>query len=177
MRAVFVIPLAGFLILGLIAAVGLYTHLSGSRQPDQLPSMLIGKAAPDRPLAGLDGSPPRPLLSNQENRFQLVNFFASWCAPCRAEAPALMSLSSRLSIIGIAYKDKPADTIRFLEQFGNPYQIIGLDPDGQAGLDWGIYGVPESFLLDPAGKVLFRHAGPIDRAVMDRIGDLLEQAK
>ena len=177
MRPLFLLPLAGFAVLLLLFAAGLYTQLSGSRKPDQLPSMLVGKLPPDRPLPGLKAEPPRPLLAESKGNWLLVNFFASWCAPCRAEAPALASLSEKMTIIGIAYKDKPADTLEFLGRYGNPYQRIGVDLDGKAGLDWAIYGVPESFLLAPDGRVVLRHAGPVDRAVLADIETRLETGK
>ena len=177
MRALFLLPLAGFALLLLLFAAGLYTQLSGSRKPDQLPSMLVGQMPPDRPLPGLKAEPPRPLLAGTRGDWLLVNFFASWCAPCRAEAPALASLSEKMTIIGIAYKDKPADTQKFLSQYGNPYQRIGVDLDGKAGLDWAIYGVPESYLLAPDGRVLLRHAGPVDRALLADIEAKLEAGR
>jgi len=177
MRPLFVLPLAGFALLLLLFAAGLYTQLSGSRQPDQLPSMLVGQLPPDRPLPGLNAEPPRRLLDASRGDWLLVNFFASWCAPCRAEAPALANLSEKMTIIGIAYKDKPLDTQKFLNQFGNPYRRIGVDLDGKAGLDWAIYGVPESFLLAPDGRVVLRHAGPVDRALLEDIEARLETGR
>lgn len=177
MRPLFILPLAGFAVLLVMFAVALNAQLSGSRKPDQLPSMLIGQLPPDRPLPGLSGEAARALLAGTKGDWLLVNFFASWCAPCRAEAPALASLSEKMTIIGIAYKDKPADTQKFLSQYGNPYRRIGVDLDGKAGLDWAIYGVPESYLLAPDGRVLLRHAGPVDRALLEDIKARLETRK
>jgi cytochrome c biogenesis protein CcmG/thiol:disulfide interchange protein DsbE len=97
----------------------------------------------------------------------LVNFFASWCAPCRAEAPALEMLSKRVAILGIAYKDRSEDTTAFLQQYGNPFQAIGMDADGRTGIEWGVYGVPETYLLDSNGVVKLRHAGPLTRGVLE----------
>ncbi|MDB4853086.1 DsbE family thiol:disulfide interchange protein, partial [Alphaproteobacteria bacterium] len=116
-----------------------------------------------------------PLLQDRQaelalDKFQgkplLVNFFASWCAPCRAEAPALEQLSEQITIIGIAYKDRRSDTTEFLQQYGNPFNAIGMDIDGQAGIAWGVYGVPETYLIDTAGRILWRHAGPLTRDVI-----------
>ena len=97
----------------------------------------------------------------------LVNFFASWCAPCRSEAPALEMLSKRVAIFGIAYKDRGEDTTAFLQQYGNPFQAIGMDADGRTGIKWGVYGVPETYLLDANGVVKLRHAGPLTRGVLE----------
>ncbi|MGB0689877.1 MAG: DsbE family thiol:disulfide interchange protein, partial [Candidatus Puniceispirillum sp.] len=96
------------------------------------------------------------------------NYFASWCAPCRAEAPALGLLSQRIDIVGIAYKDRLEDTNKFLAEYGNPFHAIMVDKDGMAAISWGVYGVPETFILDENGTVLFRHAGPITRAVLEQ---------
>ncbi|HCM08950.1 MAG TPA: DsbE family thiol:disulfide interchange protein, partial [Alphaproteobacteria bacterium] len=89
--------------------------------------------------------------------------------PCRAEAPALAILEEDIRILGIAYKDKPADTRTFLQQYGNPFVAIGVDRDGAGGMALGVYGVPETFLLDADGTILLRHAGPIDRRVLEDI--------
>ena len=99
--------------------------------------MLIGKPAPDVPLPLLQNSRAELALDAYRGQPLLVNFFASWCAPCRAEAPALEHLSNQISAIGIAYKDRPQDTLQFLEQYGNPFVAIGRDDDGRAGMAWG----------------------------------------
>ena len=174
----FFIPLTTFLGLAIIGGMALQGTLSGSRNPNQLPSVLIGKAAPDLPL---------PLLKNRQGELALVafrgqpllvNFFASWCAPCRAEAPALEQLSETISVIGIAYKDRHPDTMKFLEQYGNPFTIIGIDDDGRAGIAWGVYGVPETYLIDAAGLIRWRHAGPLTRDVIaDQLQPLMAGMK
>ena len=165
-RPTFFIPLIAFLGLVVIGGLALQGTLSGSRNPNQLPSVLIGKPAPDVPLPLLQNSRAELALDAYRGQPLLVNFFASWCAPCRAEAPALEHLSNQISIIGIAYKDRPQDTLQFLEQYGNPFVAIGRDDDGRAGMAWGVYGVPETYLIDPSGEIKWRHAGPLTRDVI-----------
>ena len=165
----FILPLIGFLILAGFAAAALFATLSGSRNPAQLPSVLIGKRAPATPVPLLDNGMATLDLADFAGEPLLVNFFASWCAPCRAEAPALALLAESVIVIGIAYKDKPADTSAFLTQFGNPFSAIGVDRDGRLGFAWGVYGVPESYVIGSDGTVLLRHAGPIDRRVLDEV--------
>ena len=165
----FILPLIGFLILAGFAAAALFATLSGSRNLAQLPSVLIGERAPTTPVPLLDNGMATLDLADFAGEPLLVNFFASWCAPCRAEAPALALLAKSVTVIGIAYKDKPADTNAFLTQFGNPFSAIGVDRDGRLGFAWGVYGVPESYVIGSDGTVLLRHAGPIDRRVLDEV--------
>jgi cytochrome c biogenesis protein CcmG/thiol:disulfide interchange protein DsbE len=165
----FILPLIGFLILAGFAAAALFATLSGSRNPAQLPSVLIGKRAPATPVPLLDNGMATLDLADFAGEPLLVNFFASWCAPCRAEAPALALLAESVTVIGIAYKDKPVDTTAFLTQFGNPFSAIGVDRDGRLGFAWGVYGVPESYVIGSDGTVLLRHAGPINRRVLDEV--------
>ena len=168
-RLSFILPLFGFVVLLVISGVALFSTLSGTRDITQLPSVLIGKPPPQTELALLSEATEFVDFSAFSGEVIAVNFFASWCAPCRAEAPALEQLSQSLPIIGIAYKDKPEDTTRFLEQYGNPFRQIGMDNDGRAGLAWGLYGVPETYLIDRQGKIVLRHAGPVDRNVMEQL--------
>ena len=165
-RPTFFIPLIAFLGLVIIGGLALQGTLSGSRNPNQLPSVLIGKPAPDMPLPLLQNSRAELALDAYRGQPLLVNFFASWCAPCRAEAPALEHLSNQISTVGIAYKDRPQDTLQFLEQYGNPFVAIGRDDDGRAGMAWGVYGVPETYLIDSSGQIKWRHAGPLTRDVI-----------
>ena len=165
-RLTFFIPLIAFLGLAIIGGLALQGTLSGSRNPNQLPSVLIGKPTPDVPLPLLQNNQAKLTLDAYRGQPLLVNFFASWCAPCRAEAPALEHLSNQISIIGIAYKDRPQDTMKFLQQYGNPFVAIGRDDDGRAGMAWGVYGVPETYLIAPSGRIKWRHAGPLTRDVI-----------
>ena len=167
-RLSFLLPVLAFAVLALFGAIALYSTLSGSRDPAQLPSVLVGKPAPQTTLQRL-GQRDENSVTMTEFRGQplLVNFFASWCAPCRAEAPALEMLSKDITIFGIAYKDRSEDTAEFLQQFGNPFQAVGMDIDGRNGIRWGVYGVPETYLLDRNGVVVLRHAGPITRGIIE----------
>ena len=169
LRASFLIPLVAFLVLAGFATAALMATLRGERDVSQLPSTMIGKAVPDVVLPRLDAEAGDVGPAQFAGAPLLVNVFASWCAPCQAEAPALAILEEDIRILGIAYKDKPADTRTFLQQYGNPFVAIGVDRDGAGGMALGVYGVPETFLLDADGTILLRHAGPIDRRVLEDI--------
>ena len=171
LRLSFLLPLLAFAILALVGSIALYSTLLGNRDPTQLPSVLVSKLAPQTTLQRLRQRDHINENSITLKKFHgqplLVNFFASWCAPCRAEAPALEMLSKRVAILGIAYKDRGEDTTAFLQQYGNPFQAIGMDADGRTGIEWGVYGVPETYLLDANGVVKLRHAGPLTRGVLE----------
>ncbi|PSJ62070.1 DsbE family thiol:disulfide interchange protein [Pseudaminobacter soli (ex Li et al. 2025)] len=154
------LPLAIFLVL---AAVFLSQLLSG-RDISAVPSALIGRTAPETKLPPLDGIALPGLDSSAfAGKVTLVNVFASWCAPCREEHPVLMALSQdkRFDLVGMNYKDKPENARRFLGDLGNPYRAIGADEAGRTAIDWGVYGVPETFVIGRDGKVAFKHVGPI----------------
>ena len=168
-RLAFIIPLAGFLILAGFAAVALMATLSGERDMSQLPSAMVDKPAPSIALPDLMDQTGTVSVADFAGQPILVNVFASWCAPCRAEAPALELLSRETTIMGIAYKDRPEDTKAFLKDYGDPFAGIGVDRDGAAGMAWGVYGVPETYLIGADGTILLRHAGPIDRRVLEDI--------
>ena len=168
-RLSFLIPLVGFLVLAGFATLALFATLSGERDVTQLPSAMLGKPAPTTPLPDLMNDGAAVSVADLRGGPFLVNVFASWCAPCRAEAPALALLAEDIRIMGIAYKDKPEDSRRFLTQYGNPFTAVGVDRDGAAGMAWGVYGVPETFLVDADGTIVLRHAGPIDRRVLDEV--------
>lgn len=164
-RLWFLLPVLLFLVLAGYFALS----LRPDRDPHELPSALIGKEAPAFDLAVLRGTGTlsRDGLAGQP---VLINFFASWCVPCRVEHPLLMRLAQQehLPLYGIAYKDKPEDSARLLAQLGDPYKIIGLDRDGHVGLDFGVYGVPETYVLDRNGHVRRRFVGPLTAEVVEK---------
>jgi len=146
--------------------------------PDQLPSAIEGQTAPVVQVAALGTGPKLTDAMLREPGVKLVNFWASWCAPCRAEHPVLKTLSAEgVTILGVNYKDKPEAALRFLKELGNPYAATGADDSGRMGLDWGLYGVPETFVIDGNGTVILRHAGPITANIVEeRIRPALAQA-
>jgi cytochrome c biogenesis protein CcmG, thiol:disulfide interchange protein DsbE len=138
-----------------------------TRDPSRIPSPLIGKAAPALRLATLDGG----VIDTGALGAQpvLVNFWASWCPPCLEEHPLLMELArTGVRIIGLNYKDDPAAARQWLARHGNPFALIAQDRDGRAGLDWGVYGVPETFVVDAQGVIRHKHIGPLTRAAYEQ---------
>ncbi len=156
-RALYLLPV--LLFLGLAGYFVL--ALQPGYDPHVLPSVMIDKEAPAFSLAGLSGDG----ISREglKGKPFVVNFFASWCVPCREEHPLLMRLSEKehIPLYGIAYKDRPEDSRRLLTQFGNPYRAVGIDNDGRAGLDFGVYGVPETYLVDGSGHIRKKFTGPM----------------
>jgi cytochrome c biogenesis protein CcmG, thiol:disulfide interchange protein DsbE len=152
----FLLPAALFAVLLVAFAMGL------GHDPRLLPSAMIDRPAPDFTLPGLDGGAGLA-RRDLDGKTTLVNFFASWCLPCREEQRELMALSRRpgITLDGIAYKDKIADSRAFLDRFGNPFARIGVDAAGGTAIDFGVYGVPETYLIDRSGHIRYRHVGPL----------------
>ncbi|MGE0745425.1 MAG: DsbE family thiol:disulfide interchange protein [Rhodospirillales bacterium] len=161
-RLRYVLPAAAFVALALVLAYYLAGIGAGVRTPNALPSVFLDKPAPAfklPPIEGMQGG-----LSNADlgRRTVLVNVFASWCPPCHAEHPLLLQLAKDgVVVYGINVKDKPADAKAFLDRLGNPYARIGADTTGRASIDWGVYGYPETFVVDKDGRVRYRHVGQI----------------
>ncbi len=159
-------------------AVLFYTGMQ-RENPNALPSVRIGQPAPAMTLVALGGAEKLTAEALSEPGVKLVNYWASWCAPCRAEHPNLMALAEEgIPIYGINYKDDPDKAQAFLEELGNPYAAMGADESGRTGIDWGLYGVPETFVIDSNGVVTFRFPGPItQRALESQVRPAIEAAE
>ncbi len=146
----------------LFAGLAATFYLGMQREnPDELPSAREGGMAPPVALAPLGDAPTFDSADLQADGVKLVNYWASWCAPCRAEHPMLETLAGEgIPIYGINYKDQPRNATAFLEELGNPYAAMGAD-EGRTALDWGLYGVPETYVIDGDGRIVLRFAGPI----------------
>ena len=163
-RFVLLVPLIAFLALA-----ALFYFRLGAGDPNRLPSALIGRPAPQTdlpPIAGLmrDGQPvPGLAAADFVGKVTLVNVWASWCVPCHDEAPILMKLAQdqRFRLAGINYKDQGDNARRFLGRYGNPFAASGADTNGRAAIEWGVYGVPETFVVGRDGKIAFKLVGPI----------------
>lgn len=153
----FIIPIALFALLGVLLAVGL------KLDPRKIPSPLVDKPLPAFSLPTLDN--PSRSLSNEDfkGKVVVINVWASWCAACRQEHPLLMEVAraKQVPLIGLNYKDKRDDAQRVLQTEGNPYEVSLVDADGRIGIDWGVYGVPETFVIDKTGVIRYKYIGPI----------------
>ncbi|HEY0213493.1 MAG TPA: DsbE family thiol:disulfide interchange protein [Paenirhodobacter sp.] len=151
-----------------------YWGMNGT-DPTQLPTAFQGKPAPAVQVEPLGQVPGFTDADLRDGKIKLVNFWASWCAPCRMEHPQLESLAEEgIEILGVNYKDNPDKAQGFLSDMGNPFALLGADPQGKMALNWGVYGVPETFVVDGDGTVIFRFAGPITPEVLeDQIEPLL----
>lgn len=158
-----------FLPLAIAALLGITFWWGLQNNDDRLPSPLIGKPAPEFSLPALGSQADGLSTANLRGEVSLVNVWASWCAPCRAEMPLLMELAEAgtVKIYGINYKDDPEAAQNFLEELGNPYTRIGADTTGRVGLDWGVYGVPETFVVDADGRIAYKHIGPFDQRSLE----------
>jgi cytochrome c biogenesis protein CcmG, thiol:disulfide interchange protein DsbE len=158
------LPLAAFAVVTALLLGRLYE----GGDPSKLPSALIGQSAPPLTLAGLDGAAGLTDADLRQGHVSLVNVFGSWCRPCHFEHQTLMALAADedlkakgIVIYGVAQKDSAENVRRFLGAKGDPYAKVGLDPDGRAGIDWGVYGVPETFIVSGDGKIAYKVVGPM----------------
>lgn len=153
----FLIPIGLFVLLGLLLAYGL------KLDPRKIPSPLVNKPLPAFSLPTL--ADPKQLLANTDlkGKVVLINVWASWCVACKQEHPVLMALAreKQVPLIGLNYKDKREDATHMLKTEGNPYDVSVVDTDGRVGIDWGVYGVPETFVVDKQGIIRYKHIGPI----------------
>jgi cytochrome c biogenesis protein CcmG/thiol:disulfide interchange protein DsbE len=167
-RILFLLPLVAFLLL----AGRFASSLVSGNDPSVIPSPLIDQPAPPFNLPPLPGHDHGLSSDDLKGQVQIVNIFASWCIPCRAEAPVLMGLArtARVPIRGINQKDKPEDALAYLRELGDPYASIGMDSDRRVSIDWGAYGAPETFIVDTEGRIRYKQASPLTEAdVRDRI--------
>jgi cytochrome c biogenesis protein CcmG/thiol:disulfide interchange protein DsbE len=173
MKWLLMIPVIIFTALAGLFAAGMFLG-----QGEELPSALMGKPAPDVSVEPIEGLTPLTDAALRDGEVKIVNFWASWCAPCRVEHPSLTQLAHEgVPIYGINYKDFNPNARAFLEELGDPYTAVGSDKQGFHAIDWGVYGVPETFVLDGNGTILLRMAAPItSRELENRLRPALEAA-
>ena len=168
------LPLFMFTAIAVFFAIGLGLN------PREVPSPLIGKSVPQFELPPVKGRSLSLSTQDLKGQVSIVNIFASWCLPCRQEHPLLLGLKAEgiVPIHGINYKDKPDDAARWLDALRDPYTRTGADVDGQVGIDWGVYGVPETFVIDRHGRIAYKHVGALTPEVVSRkLRPLLEKLK
>jgi len=162
-RWVYLLPMMVFLVVGTALGIGL------TLKPGEIPSVLIGKPVPEFDLPPVQGRSLGLASADLEGEVSLVNVFASWCTACRAEHPLFMKLQAAgtVPIHGLNYKDRPEDAAQWLDQLGDPYTRTGADRDGRVGIEWGVYGVPETFVIGKDGRIAHKHIGPITPKDLD----------
>ena len=162
-RVLFLVPAIGFVGLAIAFTVSL------DRDPSSLPSTLLGEPLPEFKLPPVEGRTLGLASADLKGDVSLVNVFASWCVACREEHPLLMRLNAQkaVAIHGLNYKDKPDDAARWLDTRGDPYTRTGADLDGRVAIDWGVYGVPETYVIDRDGRIAFKQIGPITPDILD----------
>ena len=167
----FLIPIGSFAALGLLLAYALSQMQSGELSPRTIPSPLIGKPLPSFTLPVLHEPTRQVSAKDLKGKVYLVNVWASWCVACKVEHPLLMEIARQAvaPIIGLDYKDESADGLKWLADHGNPYQVSLMDTDGRVGIELGVYGVPETFVIDAKGIIRYKHIGPIDAEVLTRV--------
>ena len=167
------LPLALFGSFVVMAGVGMFRD-----NPNALPSARQGQLAPPLNLAPLEGKKTFTDADLRDGTVKLVNFWASWCAPCRVEHPNLVKLTEEgVTIYGINYKDKPENGLGFLEELGDPFAAVAGDESGRTAIDWGVYGIPETFVIDGTGTIRLRYAGALtDRVIRETLRPAMEAA-
>ncbi len=165
-------------LLGAVAVLSTFLLGLGREDADVLPSALIDKPAPEFALEGLGDTPGLSVEDLRAPGVKLVNIWASWCGPCRLEHPWIEALAAEGHVIhGINYKDTTSGALAFLDELGNPYTRIGVDETGRTGIDFGVYGVPETFVIDAHGRIVYKHVGPIQAGdVGGKIRPAIEEA-
>ena len=175
-------------LLVFLAMAGLFGLALTSGDPSKLPSALIGRPAPMINLPALAGAvdaggQPTPGFQTAElatGQVTVVNFWASWCAPCVAEHPLLTELKAKANVrlFGVNYKDPQSGGRRFLGRYGNPFAAIGVDAGGRGAIEWGVYGMPETFIVDGQGRIVYKHVGPLtDEAIATKLVPMINKAR
>ena len=160
----FLLPLGIFIVLVAFLAIGL------NRDPREVPSPLVGKPAPAFELPQLHKTEAKFSPKDMQGKVWLLNVWASWCVSCRQEHPILVELakSGLVPIYGLNYKDKHEDALRWLKQFGDPYALSIVDAEGRVGIDYGVYGVPETYVIDKAGVIRYKQIGPVTQGALEK---------
>ena len=160
----FLLPLAIFVVMVGFLAVGLTLN------PREVPSPLVGKAAPDFSLPQLHESDKLFSPKDLAGKVWLLNFWASWCNGCKEEHPVLMQIakSGEVPIYGVDYKDTREEALTWLRRWGNPYPLVAVDEAGRVGINYGVYGVPETYVIDKAGKIRYKQIGPVDQDILEK---------
>jgi cytochrome c biogenesis protein CcmG, thiol:disulfide interchange protein DsbE len=171
-----ILPLLAFMALAVLLFVGV--RMNSGKDTSAIPSPLVGKPAPSLNLPELPMPESRLASSELKGKAFVLNVWGSWCVSCRVEHPIITDLArSGAIVVGYNYKDTPEDAGRWLAQFGNPFALIVQDADGRAALDWGIYGAPETFVIDADGIVRFKHVGPLSAEIVaEKIRPLLGES-
>jgi cytochrome c biogenesis protein CcmG, thiol:disulfide interchange protein DsbE len=177
--------LAPLIVFAMLAAAFAFSLSQGD--PSKLPSALIGKPAPKTTFPALDGLKDAGQQiagfstdSFSKGKVTVVNFWASWCVPCVQEHPHLIALGKRtgVSIYGVNYKDQPSAARRFIGRYGNPYAKVGTDSSGRGAIEWGVYGMPETFIIDGEGRIAHKHVGPItEQSLNSEVIPAIEKAR
>ena len=172
-RVIFAFPLLAFL------GIAVYFWAGLQRDPRIIPSNLIDQPVPEFNLTPLHTDKPGFASKDLMGQVSLVNIFSSWCMPCRIEHPFLMQISEKgdVPIFGIAWKDRPEDAAALLAELGNPYTLIGQDPNNKTGIELGVYGVPETYIIDTDGRIRFKHVGPILPEALKTIEHIIADLK
>ncbi len=172
-KPLMLLPPVLFIAFAVFAAIGMFRE-----DPQALPSARAGQIVPPLTVSDMPGKTPFTVEALKDGEVKLVNYWASWCAPCRAEHPNLQQLADEgIPIYGVNYKDNTANALGFLEELGDPYTATVADTQGRTGLDWGLYGVPETYVIDGEGRIVLRFAGPItQRELENRIRPALAEA-
>lgn len=161
--------LLALLPVSLFAVIGGAFYWGLFNSSDRLPSTLVGKAVPVFELPPIEGRAEGLSSGDLMGQVSIVNVWASWCVPCRVEMPLLNELAARdtVAIFGINYKDDPKEALAFLDELGDPYTRIGADRAGRVAIDWGVYGLPETFVIDAEGRIAYKHIGPFNRQSLE----------